>query len=370
MKHAMFHKTGLAVAAALALFSVAPEAPAQLTRGCNLPANFPCPTARIMAFSADRTSIEPGDPVTLSWVVENPSTIEITPDVGVVIARGSHKLTPPATTTYTLTATGGPDGQVLTQELTVDVAGTTPRAVAASAEPRAVPRTADGRPLLQGVYNMFGMRGGFGGFGGRPGGTPAPGELPSAPTLRPGMEAYLAPKVDPKVTVSDCTIGAAPPSLGPYSVQFIQNEDFVVILYEYMHLHRIVPLDGQPHEPGISWMGDSVGSWDGDTLVIDTIGFNTLSTVGVGGDRHLPYYHSEELHMVERITRVDYDTLEWETIMEDPKVFVSPWRTVRRLKFHPELRKIEEYQCAENLKDYTYLEPDAAGANTVSTGTN
>lgn len=357
-------RIGLAVAAALALVAVVPDASAQLTRGCNLPAQFTCPAARIVEFSANKTSIKPGETVVISWVAENPQAMVISPDVGAVIARGSEKLKPEATTTYTLKVGGGPNGEELTKTLTITVAGTTPRVVdAAASTAKPVPRTAGGKPVLQGVYNMFGAMRGPGGP--RPNAAPAPGELPTAPKLKPGMESYRVPPRDPKETVSDCTIGSVPPSLGPYSIQFIQNDDYVILLYEYMHLHRIVPLDGQPHQPGTSWMGDSIGSWDGDTLVIDTIGFNTESTVGPGGDRHLPYRHSDALHMVERIKRVDYDTLEWQTILEDPKVFEGPWQSTRRLKLHPELKKIDEYVCAENLKDYDYLSPDA-GARATS----
>jgi len=167
------------------------------------------------------------------------------------------------------------------------------------------------------------------------------------------MESYRV-VYDSNIVVSDCVIGSVPPSIGPYSFQIIQTPEYVVIHYEYMHLFRTIPMDGGPHQPGISWMGDSVGRWDGDTLVIDTIGFNTESTVG-GGDRHQPFRHSEELHMVERIRRIDLNTLEIETTLEDPKVFVGPWRTVNRYTYHPEHKKVDEFICNENLKTYDYL---------------
>ena len=102
-------------------------------------------------------------------------------------------------------------------------------------------------------------------------------------------------------------------------------------------------------------MGDSVGHWEGDTLIVDTVGFNLKSTVGGTGDRHQPYRHSEQLHMVERIRRIDRNTLEIETTLEDPKVFEGPWRTVGRYAYHPEFKRVEEYICAENAKDYDYL---------------
>jgi hypothetical protein len=321
-----------------------------------------------MEFTADRTTIQPGESAVLSWAAENPGAMSITPDVGGVIARGSARVSPSATTTYTLSVGGGSNGETLTRTLTITVVGTTarPAATSAATTPRAVPRTADGRPFLQGVYNSFGARGTGRGRGTAPsagGGAPNPagraagaaGALPTQPTLKPGMEAYRAPTPDPNVIVSDCTVGSVPPSIGPYSVQFVQTDEYIVILYEYMHLFRIIRMDGQPHQPGVSWMGDSIGRWDGDTLVVDTVGFNLRSTTGGGGDRHQMYLHSDALHMVERIRRIDYDTLEWETTLEDPKVFEGPWRTTRRLAYHPELKKVEEYMCAENLKNYDYL---------------
>jgi hypothetical protein len=160
---------------------------------------------------------------------------------------------------------------------------------------------------------------------------------------------------DDKQVISDCVVGSVPPSFGPYSFQIVQNRNHVVMLYEYMHLFRVIPLDGAPHQPGISWMGDSVGTWDGDTLVIDTTGFNTQSTVGGTGDRHQPYHHSDSLHMVERIRRPSFGMLEIETTLDDPKVFAGPWRTVNRYAYHQEFRKVEEYICAENAKTYDYL---------------
>jgi hypothetical protein len=327
----------------------------QTTRGCNLPPHFPCPEARIMAFEADRVSIKPGESVLLSWVAENPGAMSVTPDVGPVVARGSARVKPSATTTYTLSVGGGPNGQVLVRSVTVSVAGTKPIAPVAPAvaTPRGVPRMPDGRPNLQGVFSSFGARGGGPGRG-RANVPAAPGALPTRPTLKPGMESYRVVQ-DPNAVISDCVVGSVPPSFGPYSFQIIQTPEYVVLFYEYMHLFRIIPLDGGPHQPGESWMGDSIGRWDGDTLVVDTVGFNLKSTVGGGGDRHQPYRHSEHLHMVERIRRIDFNTLEIETTLEDPEVFEGPWRTVGRYAHHPEFKKVEEYICAENAKDYDYL---------------
>src|SRR5688572_31698147 len=335
-----------AVGIAVAMLSMWISAHAQNARGCNLPPQFACPEPRLVSFDAKPATIKPGGSAELTWVTENTGTMKVTisPDVGTVIARGVVRVTPVATTTYTLSATGGGNAPPLTKTVTVTVEGTTPVAptgVAVSV-PTETPRMADGKPKLQGVYSMFGGsgRGRPGGAGpgaraGGPGGGPgpqtalAPGQLPNAPTLKPGLEKYRAPAPDPKVVVSECGVTSVPVGIGPYNFQIIQNPEYVVILYEYMHLFRVIPLDGGPHQPGpSSWMGDSVGRWEGDTLVIETKNFNTRSTVGGGFGGG--FLHTEALSMVERIRRPNYGTLEWEITLEDPNVFVAPWRTTGR----------------------------------------
>jgi len=347
-----FSRTVIAVVAAVIAFA-STSALAQTTRGCNLPPQFPCPDARIMSFDADRTSIKPGEAVVLSWVAENPGAMSVAPGIGPVIARGSARVTPAATTTYTLSVGGGPNGQVLTKTITITVAGTTPvSAAAATAAPtQGVPRMPDGKPNLQGVFSPFGARGAGPGRGGAP---PAANAPPRTPTLKKGLESYRV-VYDDKTIVSDCVVGSVPPSFGPYSFQIIQTPQYVVLFYEYMHLFRIVPIDAAVHQPGESWMGDSIGRWDGDTFVIDTTGFNLKSTVGGTGDRHQPFRHSDQLHMIERIRRIDLNTIEIDTRLEDPKVFEGPWGWVSRYAYHPEFTRVEEYMCAENAKDYDFL---------------
>ena len=386
----MTQRIGLSCVVAVGLAALCTWIPvqAQNARGCNLPPQFACPEPRIISFEAKPATIKPGGSAELTWVTENTGTamIAIAPTVGTVIARGAARVTPVATTTYTLSATGGGSASPLTKSVTVTVEGTMPVAAAETAMPASTetPRMADGKPKLQGVYSMFGGpgRGGAGrgdpgggarggGRGASGGGPPpaggpggaeaqaalAPGQLPNRPTLKPGMEKYRAPAPDPNVVVSECGVSTVPVGIGPYNFQIIQNPDYVVILYEYMHLFRVIPLDGTPHQPGpSSWMGDSVGHWEGDTLVIDTVNFNTKSTVGAGlGGGTGALLHSGKLHMVERIRRPSYGTIEWEITLDDPEVFVGPWRTLNRYNFHPEFKRVEEYMCFENLKNYDYL---------------
>jgi hypothetical protein len=345
----------VAIAAAVCAF---PPAHAQNARGCNLPPQFPCPEPRIVSFEAKPDTITPGGSAELVWATENTGTARMTvsPTVGTVVARGTARVTPAATTTYTLSV-----GPTLTRTVTVTVEGTTPVAASAVMEtPTETPRMPDGKPRLAGVYSTFGGRGRGAGPGGpRAGGPGAPDAqsglaLADRPTLKPGMEKYIVPAPDPNVVVSECGPNSVPPAIGPYNFQIVQSAETVIILYEYMHLFRVIPIDAT-HQPGpSSWMGDSVGRWEGDTLVIETNNFNTKSTVGGGGFGG-GFLHSDALRMVERMRRPNYGSLEWETTLEDPNVFVAPWRTTSRYNFHPEFKRVEEYICTENLKDYDYL---------------
>ena len=82
----------------------------------------------------------------------------------------------------------------------------------------------------------------------------------------------------------------------PYQFQIVQNKDTLVLMHEYPGTFRIIPLDGEPHQPDPdpAWLGDSVGRWEGDTLVVDTIGYNDKTEVS-------GFKHSDTLHTVERL---------------------------------------------------------------------
>jgi len=127
---------------------------------------------------------------------------------------------------------------------------------------------------------------------------------------------------------------------GPYNnnLQVIQAPGFVVLLTEMIHDARIVPMDGRPHlEPAVRrWMGDSRGHWDGDVLVVDTINFTDKTSFRGSG---------ANLHLVERFTRLDADTLEYRFTVDDPTTWTRPWTVA-----YPMTRTdgpIYEYACHE-----------------------
>ncbi len=320
------------------------------------------PPARILNFTAQPASIQPGQSATLVWSTENPSGTTLDPGIGRVTSRGTRQVSPSATTTYTLTVRG-PNNTTVTRSVTVNVAGTAPIGTTAAAEParKEVPRTADGKPDLSGVYD-FNLRapaapagaaaaggaapaGGRGGRGGRGGNAAAAG----GPVLKAGAEKYRVVRgPNDSGLTSDCMPLAGPQAFGvPYQFQIVQSAHHVAILHEYPGTFRIVPTDGGPHQadPDPTWMGDSVGHWEGDTLVVDTIAFNDKTEIS-------GYRHSEALHMVERFRRSDYDTLQYEATLEDPNVFEKPWTVTRGFSLRPDLAKIDEFVC-ENNRDYS-----------------
>ena len=321
---------------------------------------------RIVEFTADRASIKPGESITLSWIVENPrggggaDPVAITPAIGRVAPRASRRVTPQATTTYTLTAVGlvtppTNDGNPqktgpVTRTLTVTVAGTQPIAASdtvARASDLATPRTADGKPDLTGVYG-FGAAAGGGGRGAAPP-APAPGGIARTPTLKPGSEKYRVVRgpTDAGLYASCKPPGVPQTFMAPYFMQIVQSPKYIVLIHEYLTLPRIIEMNAQhPVDPDPFYMGHSVGRWDGDTLVVDSIGFKDSEFQNIRT--------TEALHLVERFRRPNMGTLEYEAVIEDPNVFVAPWMIARTFPFLPEHTRIDEFYC-ENNRDYKDL---------------
>jgi hypothetical protein len=132
---------------------------------------------------------------------------------------------------------------------------------------------------------------------------------------------------------------AGPPMLpSPYNnnLQFIQTRDQLVIFSENIHDARIVPMDGRRHGVVHQWAGDSRGRWDGDTLVIDVVNFSSKTSLR-GSD--------ENLHLVERFTPVDADTIDYQFRAEDPTVWTRPWTATFPLRRTNE--PIYEFACHE-----------------------
>jgi len=343
----VINRQSLAAAASAALCSILAMAQAPATAPGAVSAGQGNPyqrarqiPARIMDFKAEPASIQQGQSVTLTWSTENPTGTTIDPELGRVTPRGVRQITPARTTTYTLTV-HGPDNQVLTRTVTVNVAGTTPASEnpAAAGGPKQVPR-ANGKPDLSGVYDFSG--GGPGGRGGR-------GAGPDSPVVKPGAEKFevIRPENDTGRT-SDCMPLAGPQAFSvPYQFQIVQSAHHVAILHGYPGTFRIIPTDGGPHpaDPDPTWMGDSVAHWEGDTLVVDSVGFNDKTEIN-------GFKHTDKLHIVERFSRPEYGALQYEATLDDPNVFAKPFTVKRTFALRPDLAKVDEFVCEHN-PDYT-----------------
>jgi hypothetical protein len=153
----------------------------------------------------------------------------------------------------------------------------------------------------------------------------------------------------------DRCITRAPTALFPVSYnnayQIVQTPTHIVLVSEMIHDARVVALDGSAHVDArvTGWDGDARGHWEGNTLVVDSTNFNGRGWIATGGNygriRGVPY--SEQLHIVERFTRIDADTLNYEITIDDPKYFMSPWKLSFPLKRDDSYR-MYEYACHED----------------------
>jgi hypothetical protein len=140
-------------------------------------------------------------------------------------------------------------------------------------------------------------------------------------------------------------------STTPYPFRIVQTPNLTVIVYEGgAHIWRQIFTDGRPHseDPNPSWLGESIGKWDGDTFVIDTVGLNGKTWIDESG---LPT--TDKLHVIERIRRIDLGHLEIEHTVDDPGAYTKPWKFTT----HPSMLKGEliEYICQENNRDVEHL---------------
>jgi hypothetical protein len=157
-------------------------------------------------------------------------------------------------------------------------------------------------------------------------------------------EAAKGKAADPD---ANCTLSGVPRlDLGPKPFKILQSPDEVVILYQAFTTYRQVFTDGRPlpEDPQPSWLGYSVGKWDGETLVVDTIGFNDLTWLDNAGTPH-----SESLHVTERFHRRDIAHLDIQITIDDPKTFRHPFTVTQHARLAPAIEMTESI-CLENTK--------------------
>jgi hypothetical protein len=227
------------------------------------------------------------------------------------------------------------------------------QAPAPQGQTRAIARTADGKPNLNGIWEVVnsanwdleahsaedGIPGGLGVVEG--------GTIPYLPAALAVRNEHRTNRktADP---VGKCFIPGVPRvTYTPFPFQIIQTPKYVVISYEFAHTQRIIYTDGSKHVEALDfWMGDSRGRWEGDTLVVDVTDFNDKTWFDNAGN-----YHSDALHVVERYTPIDSDHLNYEATIDDARVFARPWKismpVYRRLEKD---LQIIDYDCVSYFR--------------------
>jgi len=138
----------------------------------------------------------------------------------------------------------------------------------------------------------------------------------------------------------------------PYPTEIFQLPDRILFIYEGgAHVWRIIWMDGRKHpeDPNPTYLGDSIGHWEGDTLVVDAVGFNTRTWLDAAG-----HPHGEKLHVIEKFTRPNMNTLRLEATIDDPEFYTKPWTVVTTATWRPG-QELLEYICQENNRDLSHL---------------
>jgi hypothetical protein len=206
-----------------------------------------------------------------------------------------------------------------------------------------VPRLADGTPDLTGVW-----------LGGSPYGNigavlPKGETVPLLPQARALMTSRRANE-DPGANCLPITV----PRGTPYPWRLVVTPTHAFFLYE-MYGYRQVFMDGRPHPADLdpTWHGHSVGRWEGDTLVIDTVGYNDKGWLDSRG-----HPRTEKAHTIERFTRTDLGTLSIEVTIDDPGAYAKPFTLAFTARLMPQ-GELLEYICAENNQDVPHIEGPA-----------
>ena len=228
------------------------------------------------------------------------------------------------------------------------------------------PRTADGRPDLNGIWQALntanwdiqdhsasaGPISSLGAAGAVPPGlgVVVGDEIPYLPEAAKKKQENYANRLtaDPEIK---CYLPGVPrATYMPHPFQIIQGAKSIMIAYQYAGAVRSIPLENPGSSPAPTWMGWSAGHWEGDTLVVDVTSFNDQTWFDRAGN-----FHSDALHVVERYTARSPDTLTYEATIEDPKVFARAWKMSMPLYRHVEENaQLLEFRCVEFSEDVIY----------------
>jgi len=136
----------------------------------------------------------------------------------------------------------------------------------------------------------------------------------------------------------------------PYPFQIVQSSTKIQMAYTFSNAARTIHLDKVAGPPDDTWMGHSVGRWDGDTLVVDVTNFNDKTWLDRAGN-----FHSDALHVVERFTPITADAFRYEATIEDPKVFTRPWKIAMPIyrRLEPNMQLLD-YPCIDFAEEFLY----------------
>jgi hypothetical protein len=217
-----------------------------------------------------------------------------------------------------------------------------------SGAPDPAPRAPDGHPDLSGFWKGSPATSPVGNIG-----KDLPGfKLPLTPAGEAALQHNLTETIDPE---SLCIIGGIPRhSASALPFEIVQNANRVVFLYLYTYF-RLVPVDGRQHDPDPdpSFFGDKIGRWEGDSFVIDSIGFKA-APIWIDENANP---QSDAMHAVERWTRPDRSHLHLDLTVDDPKFYSRPFKYTRTWLLGKPDEGLREYSCSENNVDRDHLGP-------------
>ena len=228
------------------------------------------------------------------------------------------------------------------------------------------PRTADGKPSLNGIwqamneanYDLEGhaARAGqsieMGAWAAEPGGLGVVegGTIPYLPAALEQKKKNFAGrmKLDPEVK---CYLPGIPrATYQGFPFQIVEGPQYILMAYEFAGAMRSIYMKDPGPAPTDSWMGQSVGHWEGEALVVDTKGFNDQTWFDRAGD-----FHSDQLHVIERFTATSPVTLNYEATIEDPQTFSRPWKISMPLyKRQEKNMQLLEFKCVEFVEELMY----------------
>ena len=219
--------------------------------------------------------------------------------------------------------------------------------------PGTLPRTADGRPNLQGIWQVrnrasYGLQDHVARHGMPAGrGVVEGGAIPYQPWAAAQQQENFSNRAtaDP---LASCYMPGVPRIMYmEWPFEIFQTRDHVAMTFEWQQIFRLIYTnESSPPEDLNFWMGDSRGRWEGDTLVAQVTNHNDRTWFDMAGN-----FHSEALKLVERYTLLDADTLRYEVTIEDPQVFTRPWRISMPLYRHKDMDRLLEYQCQAEAEE-------------------